>query len=87
MKTYDGCASGDVKKFFFFFENVVMRGKTDEENSVELLSNCWTERPSASTTPSLARINASASSYAVLKNSIIEGLDQPDDLRKSFGCR
>lgn len=37
--TYDGFKSVDVKKFFFFFANIVMRGKIDEEKATELLSH------------------------------------------------
>ena len=35
----DGSLSSDVKKFFFFFENVAMRGKSDEEKALELLAH------------------------------------------------
>ena len=35
----DGALSSDVKKFFFFFENVAMRGKSDEEKALELLAH------------------------------------------------
>lgn len=32
---------GDVTMFFFFFENVVMRGKDDGEKALELLPSGW----------------------------------------------
>lgn len=36
-RIFDG--SGDIRKSFFFFENVTMRGKKEEDKSSELLRN------------------------------------------------
>lgn len=39
MKMYDDSPLADIKKFFFLFENVFMRGKSDDEKATVLLSN------------------------------------------------
>lgn len=36
--TFDGSPSANIHKFFFYFEQVVMRGKPEEEKAVSLLS-------------------------------------------------
>lgn len=41
MKIYELFASSDVKKFFFSFENVVTRGKTDKERESKLLLHMY----------------------------------------------
>lgn len=39
MKMFDGSPASDVKKFCFFFDNVVIRGNPDEEKAAQLLSH------------------------------------------------
>eukprot|EP00174_Griffithsia_okiensis_P000186 GO255559.1.p1 GENE.GO255559.1~~GO255559.1.p1 ORF type:complete len:154 (+),score=10.92 GO255559.1:137-598(+) len=39
LNVYDGSDDIDVKKFFFFFDYVIGRGKSDDEKAVDLLSH------------------------------------------------
>lgn len=36
---FDGSPTSDVKKLFFFYENVAMRGKTDDGKAMDTLSH------------------------------------------------
>ena len=48
LSTFSGDASEDVKKFFFYLENVTMKDKKVEERAFDFCST-WTGMPLTST--------------------------------------
>lgn len=92
MKTFDGSTSSDVKKFFFFFDNVVTRGKPDEDKATELLSHLdgrafdfFYEKFAED-----GGLKPSASNYKGVKKALIDEFDKPadpqDDIRRAVNA-